>query len=58
MTCRPAQKLGGAGPATGVAAPPSKVSMPTKKPSADAVREKRAAYFNKMFAAEVGEGDL
>jgi hypothetical protein len=50
-----ARKLGGAEPAT---SGPGRVSMPTKKPTTESVRDKRAAYFNKMFAAEVGDGDL
>jgi hypothetical protein len=30
---------------------------PVKKPSAESVRDKRAAYFNRMFAAEVGDAE-
>jgi hypothetical protein len=50
---------GSTGPLAGVAAPAGgRVTMPSKKPAAESVRDKRAAYFNKMFAAEVGDGDL
>ncbi len=50
-----ARKLGSVDPVAGGSQ--ARATVPGKKATTDQLRDKRAAYFNKMFAAEVAGGD-